>query len=145
MELKGYQGSSNCACFILFSHFERRLMVTALRMRIMARCSVRVTIVNVRIVLHSMTVASHDSKAEAEASGDSACSREIKITVGRINFDKLQKSRGKHALARRKVKVRRYIKLIQSLLCSPNRCVIFFGFCLFFSSSASKFNPSEFT
>lgn len=65
MELKGYQGSSNCACFILLSHFERRPMVAALKMRIMAMCSVRVTIVNVSIVLHSMTVASHASKAEA--------------------------------------------------------------------------------
>lgn len=65
MELKGYQGSSNWACFILLRHFERRLMEAALEMSKMARCRVRVTIVDVGMVLRSMTVASHDSQAEA--------------------------------------------------------------------------------
>lgn len=74
MELKGYQGSSNCGCSILLRRFETRLRVATMRMRIMTGCAVRVTNVYISIVLYSLTVDQSCLKGRGRASGDGSCS-----------------------------------------------------------------------
>lgn len=63
MELKGYQGSSNCGCSILLRHFETRLNAAIMRIKKTIICfTSRVTNVNISIIFDSLTVANHDSR-----------------------------------------------------------------------------------
>lgn len=95
MELKGYQGSSNCGCSILLCHFETRLNAAIMRIKktIISYTS-RVTNVNISIIFNSLTVGNHDSRG---FNIHVACGGfQRRFFPLKNNFATVQKKRSKH-------------------------------------------------